>query len=336
MTARNLSPLQKYAGKIKSKLKKLLKRVSPFEHMVEYDCVLWKKHIGCITASSKNALSAEIMMRSHGLEKGITMPAFRPGFGTEKIPLLATAMKAYLNKGGRLDDFEYKVGVAILKEYLQIHQKANYQLPHQTVSEIESVTTNSTEPASIQKVVTREDFFSHNHDSFDKFSASRHTVRNFSGPAPMEDVREAIQIASNAPSACNRQYVKVHIYQNPAIMEQMRAMQGGTNGFGHLAGQVILITADLSALMWMHERHDAWNNAGIFLMNLCHALHFKEIGACICAWSVAPETDRAMHQLGNIPDSEVITSMLLIGKLPDKFLIALSPRKEYTKFMVEH
>lgn len=275
-------------------------------------------------------------MRAHGVEKGITMPGFRLGFGTEKIPLITKAMNLYLEQGGNAESFEYLAGVRILKEYLDVHKKAEFELPETIITLINKAVCLSHEKASHQKLITREEFFSHKHSDFAQFSASRHTIRNFAGQADRESIREAVALATNAPSACNRQYIKAHLYEGNEITEQMRQLQGGTNGFGHLANQVILITADMNALMWMHERHDLWNNAGLFLMNLCYALHYKEIGCCICAWSVSPEQDEAMHKLAGLPDSEIITTMLLIGKVPEQFYIASSPRKELSQVLIEH
>ena len=309
---------------------------APYDNMVKFDLNRWKSHIGCINKPTKNSLSYEILMRAHGIEKGITMPTFRLGFGLEKIPLIAKAMSSYLEKGGAVESFEYQAGVRILKEYLAVHEKAGYELSSEIISLINSAVEMSHEVASHQKEVTREEFFAHKLSDFAQFSESRHTIRNFAGPADRESIREAIAIAINAPSACNRQYVKAHLYEGKEITEKMRNLQLGTNGFGHLAEQVILITADMNALMWMHERHDLWNNAGLFLMNLCHALHYKEIGCCICAWSVTPEQDKAMHTIAEIPDSEVITTMLLIGQVPEKFHIACSPRKSISQVLIEH
>lgn len=323
-------------SKIVSKISAYKKQISAYQRMIQYDCARWEKHMGCINPPDLRSLAAEILMRAHGIEKGITMPGFRLGFGLEKIPLLAKAMTLYKQQGGSIESFEYLAGVRILKEYMLVHQNAFYTLPENIIDTIEETVKGSAEQASEQKLITKEEFFSNTHADFAQFSASRHTIRNFAGPADIKDIRAAVALAGNAPSACNRQYTKVHIYTDKEITTRMRELQGGTNGFGHLAEQVILITADLKALMWLHERHDLWNNAGLFMMNLCYALHYKKIGVCICAWSVSPEQDEQMHKLAEIPESEVITAMLLIGTVPDQFYIACSPRKEVSALLVEH
>jgi hypothetical protein len=89
----------------------------------------------------------------------------------------------------------------------------------------------------------------------------------------------------------------VHVVDDPALRDRLFAAQGGTRGFGADADKVLVVTSDLSSVRWGWERHDCYVNGGIFVMNLCYALHYFGVAHCILHWSVSPETDREAHEL---------------------------------------
>ena len=99
---------------------------------------------------------------------------------------------------------------------------------------------------------------------------------------------------------------------------------------------MLVVTADLSGLRWHEERNDLYTNAGIFIMNLSYALHYKHIGSCILNWSVNKKKDLTARKVLMLPESETIVAVLAIGALPEEVKIAASPRKELVDILVEH
>ena len=181
-------------------------------------------------------------------------------------------------------------------------------------------------PAAREPHVRKADFFAAKDAPFPEFAASRHVCRHFAGPVPRETVESAIALATTAPSACNRQHARVHVVDSPALRDRLFALQGGTRGFGQDADKVLVVTSDLSAVRWGWERHDCYTNGGLFVMNLCYALHYHGVAHCILHWSVAPEADRAAHGLLGIPANEAIVQLIACGMPPEEFDVAASPR----------
>ena len=99
---------------------------------------------------------------------------------------------------------------------------------------------------------------------------------------------------------------------------------------------MIVVASDLSAVRWAWERNDAYTNGGIFVMNLCYALHYHGIAHCILHWSVSPESDRAAHELLGIPSSEAIVQVLACGIPPEDFDVASSPRRDAEEVTTWH
>ena len=99
---------------------------------------------------------------------------------------------------------------------------------------------------------------------------------------------------------------------------------------------MLVVTSDLSAIRWAWERHDCYTNGGIFVMNLCYALHYHGVAHCILHWSVPPETDRAVHERLHIPANEVIVQVLACGLPPAEFDVAASPRRSTDEILTWH
>ena len=285
-----------------------------------YDWRQFKENAGALHPGRLAAARAEIVMGYHVLEKGLTMPRRRMGFGKAAALNLAALVTSFERRFG--DDPQVRHAVRVLRAYRELHRDWPEPMPRIDAF----LAAHPGEAAAVEPHVTREAFFAEKDAPFPRFSASRHVVRHFAGPVSRETVEKAVGIALAAPSACNRQPSRAHVVCDPALRDRLFALQGGTRGFGQDADKVIVVTADLSTVRWGWERHDIYTNGGFFAMNLCHALHHCGVAHCILHWSVPPAADREAHALAGIPENEAIVLMVACGIPPEEFDVAASPR----------
>ena len=269
----------------------------------------------------------------HVIEKGLTMPEPRLGFGQGKIETLIDLCKEYLKSGYSPSAEAIIHSVRILNEYLYFHENQNYPLPANLISHIRQLSTRLKETnASQQLEYNRNDFFKYFNAPFNEFCLSRHTVRNYSDEnIPLEIFQECAELAQKSPSACNRQPNHVYILKNKSKMEEVLKLQSGNRGFGHLANALVIFTGDVSAFRFQDERNEIYFNSGLFAMSFIYALHYKKIGSCALNWSVTPDKDKKLRKLIKLPENETITLILSCGYLPDKVKIASSPRYDIHK-----
>ena len=282
--------------------------------------------------NSRNGWIASMRMKCHVLEKGLTMPNTRFRFGQPRITGIIEDLR---NNRQYEKEEEYQYAIGLLKEYLDLHDRNNKELPSSFRSSIEELTKHYPNIEPIKQIeFTSDEYFSHVNDPFPSFDKSRRTVRYFEKAAPLEDIKEAMELAVYAPSACNRQSVKCHFYEGEKVQEILK-VQTGNNGFGHLAPQLIILTSDAS-MVASKEYNDSYTNAGIFAMNLSYALYYKKIASCILNWSVLPKDDKTLRKISGIPDEETIVLIMILGKTPEKFKIAVSKRQPVKEFFVNH
>lgn len=295
-----------------------------------YDRRVFSRYAGALNRADKDAARAEIIMAYHVIEKGLTMPESRPGFGKAAVKHLVNLITAFETRFDR--DAQVSHAAAVLKAYRV--KKGNVTAPF---PELDAFLAGHADiEAAVEPHVTKDEFFKAKNAPFPEFAASRHMVRHFAKPVPRETIMEAVKIATSAPSACNRQSVRVHVVENRATMDRLLEIQAGSRGFGSSADKLLVVTSSLASIRWGWERHDPYTNGGIFAMNLCNALHYLGVAHCILHWSVAPASDRAAHEAVGIPPNEAIVLMIACAIPPDEFDVAASPRMEAADIAIWH
>lgn len=293
-----------------------------------YDALRYISHSNSfLKFDTEDKLLGQIIAEYHAIEKGICMPQRRMGFGKQVINNLLDHCMIYLNRYPLYHD-QIKHAVAVILEYQRIHHEIGFKLDDDLEEKMSQLKRQINSAPARQLTSTKEAFFSERYSSFDKFSESRHSVRNFtSEPVSLEKIKQSVSLARNSPSSCNRQPSKVYIVQNEQLRRQVLELQNGNRGFGHLATTVLVVTENLSYFLSINERNEAYINGGMFAMNLLYALHFNEIGACPLNWCAEKQNDISLRKLLDIPDNEIIIMLIACGQVPDTFMLASSPRK---------
>jgi nitroreductase len=285
-----------------------------------------------------NKLVATIIKAYHVVEKGLTMPDMRNGFGQIKIHFLIDKCNNYISLYG-LDNFNVQNALSVIFEYYDYHAKINFPLDEKLKVKIENLKEKyHTIHKSEQEEITPTMVANFDKLTFREFAFSRSSVRNYSTEnIDVSEMYKAVEIAQNAPSACNRQPSRVHVFTDKAKIESILALQNGNGGFGHLANKLIVLTTDLNGYHTEKERYMNWVDGGIYLMNLVYGLHFYKIGACILNWGADIDRDLKLRTLCGINERESIISLISCGYYVNKTIkVAKSPKRLIEEVITVH
>lgn len=284
----------------------------------------------------KDKLLTIIVVDSHSIEKGLTMPNGRLGFGKEKILTLIKNCNTYKVKYNIKDEL-FLEALGVIKEYLHHHEVNKYDLCPKIIDNSNTL-LNSFEhiEKTTQPQKTNIEYFQHVNSSFESFSASRRSIRNFAGKIPEGALLKAINLANSAPSTCNRQSTRIHVVNDKLKKQQLLKIQGGNRGFGHLAESIIIITSDLESWSGGRLRNGPYVDGGIFTMNLLYCLHYYKIGACSLNLYLSVEKDKKFREIISIPNNESIIVMIAVGNVPEVINIAKSGRKNQKSILTIH
>lgn len=318
-------------------MKKILKKYIPHQIIILYRCFkavckllpehfYWLKR--CVWHSSlignERSVLADLMIKSHVLEKGITMPDRRLGFGYDSVRRIIVRCTDAITLYSE-NHIEIQSTLKDLEQYLQMHEENSFTLPADIESGIrELLKFKHTDTVSCF-VSTPKELFKETSD-FLEFAHSRHSVRWYSNKNVEKEVLiKAIELAQTAPSACNRQSTKVYVIESSEKKEQVLKLQNGNRGFGHLANKILLITSDMKCWSYKHQSM-ALIDGGIFVQNLLYALHYYRICACTLNAGMTIKERKKLQEIVGFSSSEIPIVFITIGKTPDHFMIAGSQR----------
>ena len=263
----------------------------------------------------------------HGVEKGLSLAEPRPNFGAAKVKSLINTTGTFITAHGTAHAAPAVSALHFYDRFNRSHDITNPALDAFLGQHPDDGTggTETVRAQDLHAIVANV-----GHDFF----WSRHSVRNFSDrPVEMEDIRAAVEMARKTPTVCNRQGVRVHVFEKA---QEALDWQPGNRGFGHLASCGLVVTADMQAFSSPGERNQPYVDGGMFSMSLLYALHAQGLGACPLAWSASRKYDREVREALGIPDSEAIIMMIAVGHLPEEFQTARSHRMPLDHFMVVH
>lgn len=284
---------------------------------------LW--HSYSVKRNQKEKL-AELMVSNHVLEKGITMPGRRLGFGYETVRNVIGKCGKYI-KDYSPNHIEIQCTIDILQQYYDLHVDNHFELPDDIVEGIQDVLKCKLYDTQLCYETTRSEFFAPT-DNFKDFAHSRHSVRWYSDEKVSDEtIVNAIRLAQTAPSACNRQGTRVYVVTTEDKKKAVLELQNGNRGFGNLADRILLITADMG--FWKCEnRTSAFLDAGIFTMNLLYALHYYGICACTLNAHLSIKNQKKLKRIVNYSEGELPAVFIAIGNAPERFMVTGSQRVE--------
>jgi len=316
-------------------MKETIKKVFPISILlvlsIEYtrDYFRYLRHSGVLAffLAGESKLLGSIIADYHVVEKGLTMPETRLGFGKDKVLKLVALCEKYIKKYDKTNK-QLIQAVAVLEEYEEFHVERNHALDPGLLARIKALKLDVDSLCPSKQVkVSAEAYFNSANASFDQFSRSRRSVRNYTTQeVSREALINAVDLARSAPSSCNRQASRVYIYEDKETIKKILELQGGNRGFGHLANKVLIVTAELGASHGVFERNMAYVDGGIFAMGVLNGLHFNKILACPLNCYFSSWTDKKLRKICGIKNSEIFVVMISCGHAPENFEIAQSYR----------
>ena len=305
------------------------KAIQRVKSSYKYDLKQYLSYSDILGVDNAQKLIAKIIREYHIIEKGLTMPETRLGFGKE---LLITLCKDCIEFIELYDKNEVQLlhAIGVILEYDLYHKDHNFILESELQFFIDKVWSLCKKVENTkQRVTSRDDYFRFTKSSFIEFSKSRSSVRNYSNvDVPLKKLNNAFEIAKTTPSVCNRQCWRTYVYKNNDRIINILNIQGGNRGFGHLTNKLIVITAEIGVFHGTGERNQAFIDGGMYAMNLLYALHSQNIACCILNCSNSVEKDLTLRSICGIKESEVFIAMITCGIPPEEFKIAVSKRYE--------
>lgn len=267
-----------------------------------------------------------LLLLAHSLEKGLFLSEKKPDFGEKKAIDLLNLLKKWQNSN---NCFEYDEAYCVLLKYKEYREKQN--LSNNFLAEFDDLKKNEKDYGAGYKVIKKEDL-KYNFDNFCELCNKRHSIREFDSSYPiLSDIIDVIKIATKAPSACNRQMIKVFFSVNSDTNSRLAQYIPGNSGTRDEKVIYIFIAGDISSFDYF-ETEQWMLNGGIFASYLTLGFTAKKIGSCIYQWPIQWKYNERVKQILNIPKQYAILTVIGIGNYRDEIKVLDCSRKEVEEY----
>ncbi len=277
----------------------------------------------------------KLIIEAHTIEKGLSLPSPKPLFGRDKVRFVMNALSRY-DIGHSPVPAHMSLGA--LEAYVNFHAKAGTADPllDEIAGYLKQWENRLPRP---WKGGTRDvDFDGQPAGDLQQLIASRASVRALrSEPLEPERILQAIALAQQAPSQCNRQATRVHTYQDRARIQELLALQGGSRGFADTVGNLFVVSSEICAWGGPGQRNQAYVDGALFAMCLLLACRSMGWGACPLNLAIDHRTESAIRRVGGIPAGERLILMIAFGEpIAPHTRVAFSPRRPAAEIATLH
>lgn len=157
---------------------------------------------------------------------------------------------------------------------------------------------------------------------------TRKSVRWFLDKAvPRELIEQSLDVATLAPSACNRQPFRYCVFDDPEMVKKVASIPLGTVGFCHNIPTIAVVVGDLSAYFGERDRHGIYVDASLSIMLFELALETLGLASCSLNWPDVAALEKKMGKLLQLKPHERVVMSVAIGYPDPEGQVAYSQKK---------
>lgn len=286
-------------------------RVKYYESLkkIEDSCVLLRRNI-------------------HRLEKGLIMQPRRDIFGKAFIGETVDAFVLAV-KQNALQESEGNWFNDVLSKYFEVvapdpkidEEKNKYE---KICQENKILTQNQSIPYCYDDIKKTDITFT----QLEVLFKQRRSVRWYRDkPVELHLINKAVDIATQAPSACNRQPFKFHTVMNKEKVKKVADCAMGTVGFSHNLQTIIAVVGDLSSYPAERDRHVIYIDGSLVTMQLMLALETLGLSTCAINWPDIEVREQLLDSLLNLDKHERTIMLLAVGYADPQGGIPFSQKK---------
>ena len=170
------------------------------------------------------------------------------------------------------------------------------------------------------------------YEALKQLAYKRRSVRWFADkPVSRESLDKAITIASQAPSACNRQPFEFRIYDDPDLVEKVAELPGGTAGYAHNIPVIVAPIGRLRAYFSERDRHVVYIDASLAAMNFMLALETLGLSSCAINWPDVEHREKAIDEVLKLAPDERPVMLIAVGHPDEEGMVAYSQKKDLSR-----
>ena len=260
----------------------------------------------------------------HRIEKGLLMRPRRVPFATGYIGETVEAFQKAAD--GCIDPEEWRWARDVLEAYFEAHRE---------VAEVESQRRRF---ECCRGIAAEESRIPYQRDlsqgppvtveQMKALALRRRSVRWFlPKPVPRAAIDLAIEIGTQAPSACNRQPFVFRIFDDRELAGKIIDLPMGLAGYGHQVPVVIVVVGQQRNFFSERDRHLIYIDSSLAVMGVLFALESQGLSACCVNWPDIESREQKMAEALQLSADERPIMLIAVGYPDPEGLVANSTKK---------
>lgn len=274
----------------------------------EFEFTLCGRYEALTSRYQQDRSNANVRRCVHRLEKGLFHRDRRAKFGRDVLTELANEI-GRLQPAQNVDSYEVEWAMKTLRAYRP--HAYDPVLVERCLTQLGAFRDSlpDPEPLSRAELPLSEDF-----EVLRKLYVKRESAR-FYDDRPVDPglIEQAVSIAKEAPSACNRQPFHLHLLTQRKDIDFVGGLAPGTAGFLDNIPVLGALVGHASAFRFTRDRHLIYTDGALFLGHLLPALTALDLGTCVLNWTPDWKKDRAAIRYLGMDMSKTIVCLLAIG-----------------------
>ena len=297
----------------------------------ETKAVLAGRRIFELNRNSPNETSSLVRRNVHRLEKGILMRPRRSVFALDYVQETVDAYAHLIQEQDKNDDRrreELAWAHDVISEYFKITDK------HPRTDKARETFRALADPSSLRAVTSipykrsSQDYQIPCYDALVQLSKQRRSVRWFKQiPVDRSLVLKALEVATQAPSACNRQPFIFRFYDDPEMLRKVAKLPGGTKGFAHNFPMIAVVIGELRNYYSEKDRHLIYIDSSLAVMSFIFALETLGLSSCCINWPDIKEAEEQARNILELEEDQRPIMFIAIGHADPEGLVAFSQKK---------
>jgi len=265
----------------------------------------------------------------HRLEKGLTMQPLRDVFAEnyifETTQIYSQTQTRYLNSKESVDVDELTWANNVLKQYFDTVIETKKILKAKTLFEDCKFSPEETDSIPYQR---GEQINLPSYEQILSLSKYRRSVRWFlDKPVERTLIDQALVVAREAPSACNRLPYEFRIFDKPNLVSKISNLPFGTTGYADNIPVIAVLVGRLDNYFSARDRHAIYIDTSLAAMSFAFALETLGLSSCMINWPDFEPLERKMAKTLNLKQYERPIMLMAIG-YPDPIALVANSKKK--------
>ncbi len=156
----------------------------------------------------------------------------------------------------------------------------------------------------------------------------RRSVRWFTpDPVPRELIDQALLVARQGPSACNRLPYQFRIFDEPDLVRRVAAIPFGAAGYSHQIPTLAVLVGRLDHYFSPRDRHVIYVDGALAAMGFLYALETLGLSSSVINWPDFEPLEAKMQAALGLGYHERVIMLIAIGHADPDGLIPYSQKK---------